>query len=163
MLTKMLVRMKRLGREDGASLVELAVVMGVLGPLLLIGTMELSVYIYASLELVDATHAAASYAAQYYYENSNSTLPLQAAVTAAATGAAPELVVMLKPGTTFTATVATGCGTGDATNGTNVPTCSSGALPYVQVTGKATVAPVVSFLKATSLTMTSRERINLVK
>jgi Flp pilus assembly protein TadG len=159
----MLHRVRKARHEDGSSLVELALLMGILGPLLLLGTTELSLYVYASVELADATHAAASFASQFYFENSNSVLPTQAQVTAAATNDAPELVSMLKTGSTFTATMATGCGTGAATTGNTLPACSSGVLPYVQVTGSATVVPIVSFLPRTSVAMTSQARVNLVK
>ncbi|HEY3706580.1 MAG TPA: TadE family protein [Terracidiphilus sp.] len=155
--------MRTAWREQGGSVVELALVMGILGPVLLVGTTELSLYVYASVELTDATHAAASFASQYYFENSNSILPTQTQVTAAATNDAPELVSLLKSGSTFTATMATGCGTGAATNGNTLPTCATGTLPYVQVTGSANVAPIVSFLSGTSIAMTSRARVNLVK
>jgi Flp pilus assembly protein TadG len=163
MLMSTLARMKKMRGEDGASVVELACVLAFLGPLLLLGTVELSLYVYASMELADATHAAASYAAQYYYQNSNSLLPAQASVTTAATADSPELQGMLKSGTTFTATMATGCGTASPTAGNTVPTCTTGNLPYVQVTGSATVRPVVSSLTLTSISMTSQARINLVK
>jgi Flp pilus assembly protein TadG len=155
--------MKKIRCENGGSLVEFALIMAFLGPTLIIGTTELSIYIYASVQLTDATHAAASYAAQYYYENSNSSLPSQTAVTAAATNDAPELVTMLKSGTSFTATMATGCGTGASTDGNSIPTCTGSARPYVQVTGSATISPVVKFFSATSIAMTSRARVNLVK
>jgi Flp pilus assembly protein TadG len=142
---------------------EFALLLAFMGPLLLLGTAELSIYIYASVELTDATNAAAAYAAQYYYENSNSSLPSQTAVTAAATNDAPELVGLVKSGTSFTATMATGCGTGAATTGNSIPTCTGGALPYVQVTGQATVSPIVKFFKQNSISMTSQSRMNLVK
>lgn len=158
----MLSWMKKARREDGASILELALVLGILGPLLVLGTLEISVFAYASIELVDATHAAAAYAAQYYILNSDTELPTQAQVTAAATNDAPELVGMLKSGTSFTATMATGCGTGTATTGDTIPTCSGGTLPYVQVTGTATVVPIAQYLGMTSLTMTSKTKIDLV-
>ena len=163
MLRKLAARTRRARGEDGGSIMEFALLMAFLGPLLLLGTTELSIYIYASVELADATNAAAAYAAQYYYENSNSTLPSQAAVTAAATNDAPELVSLVKSGTSFTATIATGCGTGAATTGTSIPTCTGGALPYVQVTGQATVSPIVKLLSLSSIKMTSQSRMNQVK
>ncbi len=154
-------RMKKMRREEGTSMVELALVLGILGPLLLLGTAELSVLVYASIELTDATHAAAAYAAQYYIANSGSGLPTQTQVTAAATNDAPELLGMLKSGTSFNATMATGCGTGSATTGNSVPSCGSN-LPYVQVTSTVTVVPLFQYLKISSLTMTSKAQVNLV-
>jgi Flp pilus assembly protein TadG len=161
MFTSMWIRMKKMRRQDGASIVELAFVLGILGPLLLLGTTELSIYVYAGTELADATHAAASFAAQYYFQNSNSTLPTQAQVTAAATNDAPELVAM--SGTSLTATMVTGCGTSDPGTNSTVPTCTGGALPYVQITGSATVVPLVSYFRSPSIAMTSRARVTLVK
>jgi Flp pilus assembly protein TadG len=154
--------MKKTWSEAGASLVELALVVGILGPPLLLGTLEISVFLYSSIELTDATHAAAAYAAQYYIQDSGASLPTQAEVSAAAANDAPELVGMLKSGTSFTATMATGCGTGTATTGNTVPTCTSGTLPYVQVTGTVTVVPIAHYLSFASLTMTSTAQVDLV-
>ena len=159
-LTREWTRMKWMRREDGSSVVELAVVLGILGPVLLLGTAEMGVLVYASIELNDATQAAAAFAAQYYI--SNTALPTQAQVTTAATNDAPELVGMLESGTSFTATMATGCGTGSATAGSTVPTCTSGTLPYVQVTGTAKVVPIISFFSSASVTINSQAQINLV-
>jgi Flp pilus assembly protein TadG len=164
MLTGMLAQLRKMRRRrDGTSTVELAFVMAFFGPTLLLGTTELSIYVYASVELVDATHAAASYAAQYYYESSNSVLPGNSQVTNAATIDSPDLTTWLKPGTTFSATVATGCGTAAPTNGSTVPTCTTGNLPYVQVTSTATISPIVKFFSSPAITMTSQARVNLVK
>jgi Flp pilus assembly protein TadG len=152
---------KKVRGEDGASLIELALLVGILGPVLLLGTAEVSMLLYASIELTDATHAAASYAARYYSLNSK-TLPTQSQVTTAATNDAPELQNMLASGSTFTATIATGCGTGGATTGNTVPSCTSGTLPYVKVTGSATIVPAFKYLNLSSIAMTSQAQINLV-
>lgn len=159
--TGFLARRKAIRREDGASLVELALVVGILGPVLLLGTAEVSMLLYASIELTDATHAAASYAARYYSLNSK-TLPTQAQVTTAATNDAPELQNMLTSGSSFTATIATGCGTGGATTGNTVPSCTAGTLPYVKVTGSASIVPAFQYLNLSSIQMTSQAEINLV-
>jgi Flp pilus assembly protein TadG len=149
--------------EDGSSLVETALVLAILAPLLLLGTFEMGGLIYASIELSDSAHAAAAYAAQYYISDSGSALPTQSQVSAAAENDAPELLAMLSSESLMTTTMATGCGTGAATAGSTVPSCSSGTLPYVQVTVEATVSPLVRFLSfLQSPTMASQARINLV-
>lgn len=162
MFKGMLTRMKKIRREEGGSLVELALVVSILGPLLLLGTAEISILVYSSIELADATHAAADYAAQYYIGSNDTALPTQAQVTTSATNDAPELTRMLKSGTSFTAAMATGCGTGTATSGNTVPSCSTGTLPYVQVTGTATVVPIFQYLSISSVTMTSHATVYLV-
>jgi Flp pilus assembly protein TadG len=161
-LKGMLARTKKPRYEEGASLVELAILMGVFGPVLLLGTFEVSALVFASVELSDATHAAASYAAQYYMSQSSPALPTQAQVTAAATNDAPELLNMLPSGGSLSVSMATGCGTGSASAGNAVPSCSSGTLPYVQITTTATVAPIVKFLNIASFPMTSQATVNLV-
>lgn len=153
---------KKIRSERGASLAELALLVGILGPVLIVGTFETCVFVYSSIELTDATHAAAEYAAQYYIQSNDTSLPTQSEVTTAAQNDAPELLKMLKSGTSFTATLATGCGTAAATTGNTIPTCTSGNLPYVQVTGSATIVPLGAYLKLTSLTMTSKSQIDLV-
>ncbi|HEY2860613.1 MAG TPA: TadE/TadG family type IV pilus assembly protein [Terracidiphilus sp.] len=159
---KLLTRIKSIGRTDGASMVELALVVGFFGPLLLLGTAELSILVYDSIELADAAHAGADYASQYYIANSNTALPAQSQVTTAVTNDAPELVGMLKSGTSLTATISTGCGTGSASAGNTVPTCNSGTLPYVKVTATATVVPIFQGFRLSSVTMTSNATVSLV-
>ncbi len=155
---------KQKDTESGASLVETAFFLALFAPLLMLGTFEMGGLVYASLEVSDAAHAAAAYAAQYYMANSGSALPTQSQVTAAAENDAPELLSMLKSGTQFTATIATGCGTGSATTGNSVPSCGSGTLPYVQVSAQATVTPMIQFLGfIKSPTLASQAQINLVE
>lgn len=158
----MLARMKRRRGEEGASLVELALVVGIFAPVLIVGTAETSVLVYASIELSDATHAAAAYAAQYYIQSSDTALPTNAQVSTAASNDSPELTNLLVHGTSLTATIATGCGSGAATTGNTVPSCSSGTLPYVQVTTSATVNTIFNYLPPNSFTMTSKAVISLV-
>jgi len=155
----MLSRMMKLRREDGASLVELALVVSILGSLLLVGTAEVGAFIFASIELADATHAAAAYAAEYYI--TNASLPTQTEVASAASNDSAELTKLLSSGSSLTATLATGCGTGDASAGNAVPTCVSG-LPYVQVTCKAKIASIFNYLNIGPISMTSVAKVNLV-
>jgi Flp pilus assembly protein TadG len=158
-----LAKLKELRKQDAASLVEAALVLAFFGPLLLLGTFEMGGLIYASIEVSDAAHAAATYAVPYYLANSGAALPSQAEVTSAAKNDAPELLNMLKSGTDLTATIATGCGTGNASTGNSLPNCAAGTMPYVQVTASATVSPMVQFFSFfESPTLAARAKIDLV-
>ncbi|MFZ0744669.1 MAG: hypothetical protein WAM85_09680 [Terracidiphilus sp.] len=158
-----LALLKKLRDDGGGSLVEVALIFALFVPTMVLGTVYVASMEYASIEVSDAAHAGAAYAAQVYIANSNTALPTQSQVTAAARNDAPELPNMLASGTSLSATMSTGCGTGTATAGNTVPTCSSGTLPYVQVTTQATVIPMVQLLGfAASSTMSARARINLV-
>jgi Flp pilus assembly protein TadG len=162
-IARLLTKRKPGRGESGASLVETAMVIAVFAPLLMLGTFEISALVYASIEVSDAARAAASYAAEYYIANSGSSLPSQSQVTAAAQNDAPELLEMLKSGTQFTATMATGCGTGTATTGNTVPSCASGTMPYVQVSTQATVSPLVQYFGfLNSPTVSGQAKIDLV-
>jgi Flp pilus assembly protein TadG len=159
----MFANLKRMRGEDGVSLVEAALFLAIFAPLMLLGTVEISGLVYASIEVSNAAHAGAAYAARVYIANSNTALPTQAQVTAAARNDAPELVNMLPSGTQLSVAMATGCGTETASTGNTVPSCGSGTLPYVQVTTQATVAPLFQFFQFIQVpTMTSQAKINLV-
>jgi hypothetical protein len=130
---------------------------------MLLGTTGAAALIYSSIEISDAAHAGAAFAAQYYISNSNTALPSTSQVTTAAQNDAPELTPMLKSGTTLTVSMATGCNGGAATAGNTIPTCGTGVLPYVQVTAQATVVPITKFVGLpNSMTLTSTATINLV-
>jgi Flp pilus assembly protein TadG len=149
--------------ENGASLVEVSLILAILAPALLLGTVGAAGLVYASIEVSNAAHAGAAYAAEYYIANSNTALPTTTQVTTAVQNDAPELTALLKPGTTLTISMATGCNGGSATTGNSIPSCSTGVLPYVQVTTQATVVPFTAFAGLPhSLTMSSQATINLV-
>lgn len=154
---------RNLIRSDrGGAFVEMAFVVAFLLPAMVFGVLEFGGLAYDYIEVCDAANAGASYAAQYYISNS-STLPTSAKVTTAATNDSPELQTALKSGTTFSVSMATGCGTGAATTGNTVPTCTSPAQPYVQVKVTATVVPLLTFsLFPSSYTMTDTATMNLV-
>jgi hypothetical protein len=155
--------LRPLRRESGASLVEVALVIGILAPAMLFGTAGAAGLVYASIEVSDAAHAGAAYAAEYYIANSNTALPTSTQVASAVQNDAPELTAVLMPGTSLTVTMATGCNGGSATTGNSIPSCGTGVLPYVQVTTQATVVPFTAFAGLpSSLTMSSRATINLV-
>jgi hypothetical protein len=149
--------------DSGASLVEVSLVIGILAPALLLGTAGAAGFVYASIEVSNAAHAGAAYAAQYYIGSSDTALPTSAQVTAAVKNDAPELNAVLKSGTSLTVTMATGCNGGAANAGNTIPTCSAGVLPYVQVTAQATIVPFTAYIGLpNSLAMTSQATINLV-
>ncbi len=155
---------KGLCSESGASFIEVSLIVGILAPLMLLGTTGAAALIYASIELSNAAHAGAAYAAQYYNASSTPALPTSAQVTTAAQNDAPELTNMLKSGTSLSVSMATGCNGGAATAGNTIPTCSSGVLPYVQVTAQGIVVPLTAFAGLPkSITMTTKATINLVK
>lgn len=105
------------------------------------GTCEVASLAYASIEISNAAHAGAAFAAQNY--NAKTVLPTAAQVTAAAQSDVPDAAAYLKPGTSLTAIMATGCTGGAATVGNTLPTNCAGAQPYVQVTVTATVVPPI--------------------
>ena len=130
--------------DHGGSLVETALLLGTLGPVLLLGTTESAFLAYQAIELSNAAAAGASYAVQFYMANSNTALPTQSQVAAAVQNDAPELQRMLKSGTQISVTMATGC-TGNApTAGNSIPSCLAGVQPYVQITTQATLRSIVN-------------------
>jgi Flp pilus assembly pilin Flp len=159
----LLARWRAVRGESGASLVEVALIVGILAPVMLLGTAGVAGLVYASIEVSNGAHAGAAYAAEYYIAHSNSALPTSAQVTTAVQNDTHELTAVLKPGTTLTVTMATGCNGASATTGNSLPSCSSGVLPYVQVTTQATVIPFTKYAGLpSSITMNSQAIINLV-
>ena len=130
--------------ESGGSLVETALLLSTLGPVLLLGTTQAAVMVYQGIELSNAAGAGASYAVQYYMADSNTALPTQAQVTTAVQNDAPELQRMLKSGTQLSVTMATGCTGSAPTTGNQIPSCLAGVQPYVRVTTQATLQSLVN-------------------
>jgi Flp pilus assembly protein TadG len=160
---RLLDRGNVLRSENGASLVEVSLVLAILAPALLFGTAGAAGLVYASIEVSNAAHAGAAYAAEYYIANSNTALPTTSQVTTAVQNDAPELTAVLKPGTSLTISMATGCNGASPTTGNSIPSCGTGVLPYVQVTTQATVLPFTAFAGLPhSITMSSQATINLV-
>jgi Flp pilus assembly protein TadG len=149
--------------ESGAALVETALVLSLLGPPLLLGTVEIGGALNASIEMSNAAYAGAAYAAQYYIQHSSSALPTTTQVTSAAQNEAPELLNALAPSTSLTVNMYTGCGTGSPTAGNSVPSCSTGVIPYVKVTTQASVSPLIRAPGLTNLlTISGAATVNLV-
>jgi Flp pilus assembly protein TadG len=151
--------------EGGGALVEVAIFMGILAPPMVFGTCEVASLAYASIEVANAAHAGAAYAAQNY--NTKTVLPTQAQVTTAVQNDVPDVATFLKSGTSLTATMATGCTGGAATVGNTVPTYCAGAQPYVQVTVNAIVVPRIQLpglfgSHASQMTMNTSAAIPLV-
>lgn len=146
--------------EKGGALIELALVLTVFFPLLIIGLLEFGGLAYDYVELSNASHAGAAYAAQYYITKSS----LPSSVTTQVTNDSPELQNALKSGTTLSVVEATGCSGGSATTGNTVPTCTAPALPFVQVKVTATVVPPGSLTLpglGTSFTLTNTAQMIL--
>ncbi len=153
----------RLCDNAGGALVEMALMIGLFAPVMLLGTSELAGLVYASIEVSNAAHAGAAYAAQSYISSSDTAIPTQSQVAAAVQNDAPEITPMLTPTTTLTASVATGCNGSAATAGNTIPACTGNTLPYVQVTSQAQITPLVYFPGLPkSLTLTSQATMNLV-
>lgn len=149
--------------ESGASLVEVALIFGLFAPVMVLGTVEVGGLVYDAIEVANAAHAGAAYAAQFYIGSSGLSLPAQTLVTTAAQNDEPEVTAFLASGTSLTVTMATGCNGGTATVGNAVPSCSGTTLPYVQVSTKATVVPLVRFYGLPStLNIASQATMNLV-
>jgi Flp pilus assembly protein TadG len=148
--------------ESGGSLVELAIVLVIFFPLIIVGLLEFGGLVYDYVEVCNASHAGAAYAAQYYVTKSS----LPSSVTTQVTNDSPELQSTLKPSTTLSVVEATGCSGGSATTGNTVPTCTAPSLPYVQVTVTATVVPPGSLTLPgfpSSFTLTSKAQMTLVQ
>jgi len=145
LVRKLRLRCLRSASENGSSLVETALILSILGPPLLLGTVQIGGVLNSSIEISNAAHAGAAYAAQYYIQHTSSSLPPQTNVVTAVQNEAPELMRMLAPSTNLTVNMSTGCGTGVATAGNSLPSCSPGVQPFVQVTTEASVSPIIRF------------------
>ncbi len=137
-----------LRNERGSSLVEVALVLSLLFVPTLVGIVEFANLAYASIEISNAAHTGAAYVAQYYEQEKSSnsasiTLPTATQVTSVAEGDSPDLQKLMASGNSLTVAMATGCGTGTATSGNTIPSCTAPTLPYVQVTAQALIVPMV--------------------
>ena len=129
-----------LNDESGSSLIELAFLLGIFGPLLLFGTVDIATVVYASIEVENAAHAGALYGMTSSTYASNTT-GIQSAAQAEAADFGTNLTV--------TPTIYYVCSTSQ--NGTQYTTqalanaaCSgSHSLEYLQVTASAPVTPAL--------------------
>lgn len=138
--------------ESGNALVELAVIVAFLGVPLLLGTAEMALVVYESIEISNAAHAGAAYAMQSLTYASNTT-----GITSAAQDEAPDFGTSLSvtpatfyacsaaiDGTRYTGTNAQTSATNACTGGSNHP------LEFVQVNTSAVVTPPIHLPGLTS-------------
>ncbi|SNS93986.1 Flp pilus assembly protein TadG [Granulicella rosea] len=123
-----------LRRDDGASLIEVAIIMPVL-LLLLVGAVDFGQAYYAAIEVSSAAEAGALYGVQQPTDT--------AGMQAAAILDAPDVA-------TIAAVATYGCqcsdGTGVSANCSYAPTnCSSNIVNYVQVSTTATYTSILRF------------------
>jgi len=142
--------------DQGAAIIEFALMMAILFPALIFGTVEMGSLAYASIELADSAQAGASYAEASFRQSNGwpgSTYPGDLAVQSAAVAAAPNTTL-----TTSGVTVGCSCtanGTDLTCNTVTLSSCGSGIL-YVTVKTQATVSPIIKLPNigiATSRTM----------
>ena len=137
-------RLREFRSERGDAAVELALVMALMGPVLLLGTTDLATVAYCSIEVTSAAHAGAMYGMRSgTYASSTSGM------TTAAQAEAADF------GTNLTVTPTTFYACSAAINGTTYTTQSAAntgctgsgnhALQFVQVLTSGTVTPMVHF------------------
>jgi Flp pilus assembly protein TadG len=152
--------------DGGGALVETALILMFLAPVMIIGTIEFASLAYAEIEIANAAHTGAAYALEYYQNPATcdfSTLPTDAIVTNAAQQEVTDITGMMSG--SLTAAMATGCNGGAATTGNTVPSCTTGTLPYLQVTATATVSPWITYSfpgVPSTFTFTQKAILNIV-
>lgn len=167
---------KAIWGEEGASMVEAAFVGALIFTPAFIGIIEGGSLVYASIEIADAAHDGAAYAAQYYNSPLHTgTLPSSTSVQTVATAAAPDLNNGLLSNTTPVVTMVCGCPQSPTVEGavptagqclSPYPTSATCTVPYypiVQVTFQTTVTPIISFAGFGGMTMSSTASLPLVK
>jgi Flp pilus assembly protein TadG len=141
----LLARCRRLRSDSGSALVELALIVSFLGIPLLVGTAEMGILVYSSIEVSNAAHAAAMYGMQSLTFASNT-----AGMTTVARAEATDF------GTAMTVTPTTYYACSNAVGGTQYTgvtaqltatlACTlslSHALEFVQVTTNVSVTPSI--------------------
>jgi len=149
-LSRILARCKGLRNDRAQAQVELAIIFAFIGLPMLLGTAQMGILVYDSIEVTNAANAGATYGMSTEAHASSST-----AITAAARSEAPDF-----PGTALTVTstsywacsskipgpypITEYTGTNGLTNAQAV--CPSGVnhpVPFIQVQTSATVTPFV--------------------
>jgi Flp pilus assembly protein TadG len=133
--------------DSGNSVVELALIVGLFAPPLLLGTAQLSILIYDSIEVSNAAHAAAMYGMRSLTYASETSQIITAAQTEASDfgtslAVTPTLYYACSNavgGTQYTGTNAQSNATAACTGGTNHP------LEFVQVVARESVTPMIHF------------------
>lgn len=124
--------------ETGGALVEMALCIPLLGAPILIGTIEMGMVVYDSIEVSNAAHAGTAYGMMSATFAANSS-----GMTAAAQGEAPDLgsLLIVTPTTYFACSQSIG-GTQYTTQSAANSACtgsSNHALQFVQVTTSAAI------------------------
>jgi Flp pilus assembly protein TadG len=136
--------------EEGSSIVELSVVLYFFLIPLLLGVAGAGMLVYDSIEVSQAAHEGASYAAQVYRTNGSFTATTLANVTTFAEAAEPNIPASAL--TTTPVTVTCGCAaagstaqvTGACTTGAAMSCASGTPILFVTVKTQANVTPLVS-------------------
>jgi Flp pilus assembly protein TadG len=130
--------------DEGSALVELALAVSILFPVLVIGIVAIGGLVYDTIEVSDAAHAGASYAVQYF-RSSNAFPTNVATVTLAAEPDIPASALTTSPVTVTCSCSAPATGSCTSPAVTNT-TCGSNVL-YVTVATQANVTPLFNLSK----------------
>ncbi|MES2390230.1 MAG: TadE family protein [Acidobacteriota bacterium] len=128
--------------ESGSSLIELAFILGIFGPLLLFGTVDIATAVYASIEIESAAHAGAMYGMTSSTYASN-TSGIQTAAQAEAADFGTNLTVT---STVYYACSSNIAGTQYTTSAAATTACTGSgnhSLAFVKVTTSAPVTPAL--------------------
>jgi Flp pilus assembly protein TadG len=139
--------LRKFHEDSGNSLLELALILGFFGSPLLIGTAQLAILIYDSIEISNAAHAAAMYGMRSLTYASQTSQMVTAAQSEAVDFGTSLIVTPTTyyacssavGGTQYTGTNAQSNASTACTGGTNHP------LEFVQVIAKESVTPVLHF------------------
>jgi Flp pilus assembly protein TadG len=140
-----LLRLSGLRCESGSSMVEMAVILAFLGLPMILGTAQMGLLIYDSIEISNAAHAGAEYGMQSLTFASD-TANIKAAAQTEATDFGTSLTAT--PTTYYACSAAIG---GTRYTGTNAQSnansaCTGGsnhALEFIQVVTSASVTPAI--------------------
>lgn len=143
----MKIAAKALSRSTaGSALIELALTLPIF-LFFLVGITDFGRYVYASIEVCDAAHAAAQYGAQ-----NHATASDIAGMQLAAANAAPDI-----RGMTTTPTHSCACSDGTSNPSCTLATCTGSVrlIEFVQVNTSATIQPIAKYpgLSESSLTV----------
>jgi Flp pilus assembly protein TadG len=139
-----LLRGRCLRDEGGSSVVEVAMIVGIFGPALLLGTVDISTIVYSSIEISSAAHAADLYGIQSSTYAADTT-----GMTTAAQNEAPDYASNLTvTPTQFYACSASEGGTQYTTQSAANSACTglgNHALQFLEVDVSSAVTPAIHF------------------
>lgn len=147
MLSRIRTRCRALRGDNGNSMIELALILGIFGAPLLLGTTQVALLIYDSIEVTSAAHAAAMYGMQglaYASDTANMVSAAQSeasdfGTTLTVTPTLYYACSIAVGGTQYSGTNAQSNATAACTGGTNHP------LEFVQVVTQKAVKTAVHF------------------